>query len=134
MKAVRWVQQDWLRAEGTEPAIFVFDAATVADYSLKRIQFLYECLLELPVEIRCGSYEEEVADFARTHGARTILTTASPDSRVQKAMKSLSHAFELVIEEPEPFVTPPRRPDLRRFARYWSSVERLLIPRDRSLT
>ncbi len=126
MKAVRWVQQDWLRVEGTELAVYVFDEETIAGYSLKRLQFLYECLLELPVEIRRGSYEEEVAEFARAHGARRILTTATPDPRAKRAIQTLSGSFHLVVEEPEPFVTPPIRPDLRRFSRYWSTVERLL--------
>lgn len=129
MNAIRWVQQDWLRAGGTEPAVFVFDLETVAGYSLKRIQFLYECLLELPVEIRRGSYEEQVAEFASAHGARAIRTTATPDPRVLEAMRVLSGSFAIVIEEPEPFVTPSRPPDLRRFSRYWAAVERLLVPR-----
>ena len=54
------------------PAVFVFDDALIAagGLSLKRLGFLYECLIELPVTIRRGDVAAEVlamwkADFAR---------------------------------------------------------------------
>lgn len=128
MKTVRWVQQDWLRADGTEPAVYVFDEETVAGYSLKRIQFIYECLLELPVEIRRGRYEEEAAAFARQHGADAIVTTATPDPRARRAIRQLAEHFSVEVQETEPFVTLAREPDLKRFSRYWARVEPLLLP------
>lgn len=129
-KTVRWVQEDWLRADETEPAVFVFDERTVNGYSLKRIQFIYECLMELPVEIRFGRYEEQVAGFAAGHGAEVIVTaTAGLDSRARAAMNHLRERFALKVEDPEPFVTLAREPDLKRFSRYWSLAEPLLVPR-----
>lgn len=125
---VRWVQQDWLRAPGTEPALFVFDDETVADYSLKRIGFLYESLLELPVEICRGSYETALTEFLRRHGASGLVTTATPDPRVRRALERLAAGWRIQIETTEPFVNPGREPDLKRFSRYWSRVEPLLLP------
>ncbi len=129
MKAVRWVQQDWLRASGAEPAVFVFDPETIAEYSLKRIQFIYECLLEIPVEIRLGPYEDEVAGFARQHQAGTLVTTETPDPRARAAVEGLGREFTVRIETPEPFVTPAGEPGLKRFSRYWARVEPLLLGR-----
>lgn len=128
MRTVRWVQQDWLRAPGTEPAVYVFDEEAIAGCGLKRIQFLYECLLELPVEIRRGRCEDEVADFAAQHGADGIVTAAAPDPRVRLALERLAERFTVHIEQPEPFAAPAREPDLKRFSRYWACVEPLLLP------
>ncbi len=127
MKAVRWVQQDWLRASGAEAAVFVFDPETIAEYSLKRIQFIYECLLEIPVEIRLGPYEDEVAGFARQHRAGILVTTETPDPRVRAATERLGRQFTVRIETPEPFVMPAPEPGLKRFSHYWARVGPLLL-------
>jgi hypothetical protein len=125
---VRWVQQDWLRAEGHEPSIYVFDNKTVAGYSQKRIGFLYECLLELPVEITKGSYEMQIARFCVRHAATELVTTATPDPRAQSALERIRNWMPVDVEEPEPFVEWKGRLDLRRFSRYWSRVESQVLP------
>ena len=86
-----------LLAHPGRPAVFVFDSALLAGrspttgdpaapepqpVSLKRIGFLYECLLELPVTLRHGDVAAEVLAFARAHGADGIVTSAGTDPRV----------------------------------------------------
>ena len=62
------------------PAIWVWDDAYLqrSQLSLKRILFIYECLLELPVAIHRGDVVSEVAAFARTNHSQTIMTMDSP--------------------------------------------------------
>lgn len=128
---VRWLQQDWIRAAGPEPVVYVFDTETVAGYGLKRIGFLYECLLELDVEVRKGRYEEEVLEFCRRLGAAEVVTTETADPLARRAIEILRRAIPVAIEPIEPFVSPGRALDLKRFSRYWSRVEPLLLPAGR---
>jgi len=72
-KKIIWVHGDnlsphnpVLRANPETPAIFIWDDALLKDWriSLKRITFIYECLLELPVTIRRGDITKELINFA----------------------------------------------------------------------
>ena len=133
MSAIVWVNEDCLAADGPAlaqapqaPALFVFDDATIRfrGYGLKRIGFIYECLLELPVEIRRGPTVGTVAAFAREHAATTVLTTASPCPRLAATITALRERLDVRVLAPPAFVEPARRPDLRRFSRYWRTVEK----------
>ena len=127
-----------LQACPGRPAVFVFDAellagrspttgdpATAAQpVSLKRIGFLYECLLELPVSLRKGDVASEVLAFARAHSADGIVTSAGTDPRVAAICARLEQALPVRVLEPEPFVELDGRIDLGRFSRYWRRAER----------
>ncbi|MFN0122362.1 MAG: hypothetical protein ACKV2V_17855, partial [Blastocatellia bacterium] len=69
-----------LQAHPAAPRVFVFDEALLSQYhlSLKRIAFMYECLLEIPrIEIRKGDVAAELAAVAREHGCTRIVTVES---------------------------------------------------------
>lgn len=130
MKLV-WVHEDCLhrhspalRVHPDSPSIFVFDQAEIAsaNWSLKRIGFIYECLLDLPTVIRCGDPVVEVPRFARETGCDGVVTVASPESRIQRQAQTLG--AEILAEEP--FVELTGRVDLTRFSRYWRKAERVL--------
>jgi deoxyribodipyrimidine photo-lyase len=140
-----------LRAAPDRPAVFVFDreliaggTATTADpvgacaigtvsaaeeavqrrpLSHKRLGFLAECLLELPVTIRRGDVAEEVIAFAREHGADGVVTSRAVDPRFERLRQRIVGRLPVVALEPEPFVDLEDRAgrplDLRRFSRYW---------------
>lgn len=127
MSAVEWVHPGSLRCDGRHPAIFVFDDHLLNGYSLKRIAFLYECLLELPVALHRGAVEEEIPRFARLHDASEVVAYGSPDPLIQKAVAAIERSMPVRLIEPDPFVNLHREPDLRRFSRYWSRVEPHLI-------
>ena len=133
-----------LQAHPGRPAVFVFDSALLAGrspttgdpaapdpqpVSLKRIGFLYECLLELPVTLRQGDVAAEVLAFARAHGADGIVTSAGTDPRVAAICHVLEQELPVQVLEPQPFVpdgpAEPRGtgPDLGRFSRYWRWAE-----------
>ncbi|MEM1029110.1 MAG: hypothetical protein AAF928_05875 [Myxococcota bacterium] len=106
-----------LHAFPDAPAVFVFDDAWQRDeqLSLKRIVFMYECLLDLPVEIRRGDVVEEVRAFAQRFGAEEIVAPESPHPRIRRQGRDLDVRWH----EAPPFVRLDRKPDLKRFSRYW---------------
>ena len=127
-----------LLAHPGRPAVFVFDEALLAGesptthdpaatqpqpVSLKRIAFLYECLLELPVSLRRGDVAAEVLQFARAHGADGIITSAATDPRMLAIARQLEAELPLQVLPVEPFVPLSDPVDLRRFSRYWRQAE-----------
>lgn len=130
--AVIWVHGDCLspynpalQAHPAAPAIFVFDEALLSKWkiSLKRITFLYECLLELPVVIRRGDVAAEVIAFARSHQASHVITTESVSPRFGEIATRIKREIPLTTLPVEPFVQVEGRLDLKRFSRYWQVVE-----------
>lgn len=106
------------------PAVWVWDDALLerAQISLKRILFMYECLLELPVTIRRGDVAAEVLRFAAEQGADGVITNASPAPGFAAIRRQLEQTLPVVVLAEAPFVTPPAGIDLRRFSRYWRKV------------
>ncbi|MFZ9319299.1 MAG: hypothetical protein ACO23X_10915 [Vulcanococcus sp.] len=121
-----------LQAYPGRPAVFVFDTELLAGrtatspepVSLKRIGFLYECLLELPVSLRKGDVATEVLAFARAHGADGIVTSAGTDPRIAAICEVLEQELPVEVLKPQPFVELEGRVDLGRFSRYWRRAER----------
>ena len=117
-----------LLAHPEAPAVFVFDRELIAQagLSLKRLGFLYECLLELPVTLRQGDVAQEVLAFARRHGADGVVTSAAVDPRFGLLREQITAQLPLQVLEPEAFVALPEPLDLRRFSRYWRRAEPVL--------
>lgn len=138
--AVVWVQADSLTptnpallANPGAPALFVFDDADLREQriSLKRVMFIYECLLQLPVTIRRGDVATEVLAFAQEHNAVRIVTTDSVSPRAadicDALRKGMPAGCRLESVPVEPFVPYTGHLDLKRFSRYWSAVRRLAL-------
>ena len=109
------------------PAIFVFDRFLIEQgrFSRKRLAFLYECLLELPVTIRQGDVVAEVLSFARRHAADIIITSQAVDPRLKAFCRALEDTLPVIILEPEPFVLLPSSVHLSRFSHYWRDAQSL---------
>lgn len=107
------------------PALFVFDQAWIKQQriSRKRLGFLYECCLELPVTIRKGDVVEEVLAFARRHRADGVITSGAVDPRLNRNAAAIDRALPVWLLDGEPFVDLPRPPRLGRFSRYWREAE-----------
>lgn len=128
-----------LRAHPHRPAVFVFDpvAADQEPWGLKRLVFIYECLLELPLTIRAGDPVAELLAFVARCGADGVVTTRAVDPRLRAISARLAERLPLVVLEPEPLVPADLEspgagtaafgagslPDLRRFSRYWRWAE-----------
>ena len=107
------------------PALFVFDEQWIREQriSRKRLGFLYECCLELPVTIRKGNVVSEVINFARRHGADGIVSSGAVDPRLRRVAAEIDRELPLWILDGEPFVDLPKPPRLGRFSRYWRDAE-----------
>lgn len=136
MSPLIWVHADCLHRNSPcyqrypqAPSIFVFDGAELIrnEWSLKRIGFIYECLLDLPVVIRRGDPLDELPRFAREAGASRIATVATLDPHLRRQIAALHQQIPVEELEPPPFVQIKGNPDLKRFSRYWQKVESQLL-------
>ncbi|MFN0120466.1 MAG: hypothetical protein ACKV2V_08190 [Blastocatellia bacterium] len=121
-----------LQAYPAAPRVFVFDEELLGHYrlSLKRIVFMYECLVEIPrVEIRKGEVVAELVEAAREHDCTRLVTVESIAPRFAQLRARLQDEHNLSVEvlPPEPFVelsqTEQARLDLKRFSRYWVPIK-----------
>lgn len=134
--AIVWVHDDDLNPGGPAltaaagaPAIHVWDDEALArrPIGLKRVVFLAECLAELPVEDQRGDLTEVLRDFATEHGATRVVTTESPDPRIEEVRHRLDRVglpVETVARRP--FVRLEGPIDLTRFSRYWTRASKAL--------
>ena len=124
-----------LQAHPDRPALFVFDDALISGngesqgLSLKRLGFLYECLLELPLTLRRGDVAAQVLAFARRHGADGVVTSAAVDPRFAAIRDQIATELPVQVLATPPFVPLEAPVDLRRFSRYWRRAEPALWSR-----
>jgi hypothetical protein len=135
-KQIIWIHGDCLSPKNpaiekypNTPAIWVWDDALLAEWllSLKRITFIYECLLELPVVIRRGDVATEVLAFAKEHNATEVVTVDSPSPRFETICDRIKKSLELEVFEVEPFFDYDGFIDLKRFSRYWKVAEKYVF-------
>ncbi|MEG4011413.1 MULTISPECIES: hypothetical protein [unclassified Microcoleus] len=131
-----WLHGDCLSPQGPAfqthpdaPAIWVWDDALIDEWqlSLKRMVFIYECLLELPVVIRRGNVAAEVIAFAQESGANQVVTTESPSPRFQDICQEIRSSLPVEVLPPEAFVRYDGYIDLKRFSRYWRVAEKYVF-------
>lgn len=131
-----WVHGDCLSPKNpaleeypNTPAIWVWDDALLQEWqiSLKRIAFIYECLLELPVVIRKGDVAKEVLAFAKENNANKIVTTDSPSPRFDTICNQIEESKELEVFEVDPFLEYDGFIDLKRFSRYWKVAQKYVF-------
>lgn len=136
-KPIVWVHGDCLSPKNPAileypdaPAIWVWDDALLKEWqiSLKRIVFIYECLLELPVTIRRGNVATEVVAFAKEHGADGVATAQSPSPRFEAICNDIEDAgLEVEVWSSDPFVDYDGYIDLKRFSRYWRKAQQYIF-------
>lgn len=98
------------------PKCFVFDPALCGDWSLKRLQFVADCLIEMEdVEVWQGSF----ADVLWYYETASVITQRTPHTR----LSDLLGACEITWQ-PEPEFAPVELDErhLKRFSRYWERV------------
>ncbi|MFH7027236.1 MAG: hypothetical protein ACHBN1_18005 [Heteroscytonema crispum UTEX LB 1556] len=111
------------------PAIWVWDDALIEEWqlSLKRLTFIYECLLELPVVIRRGDVAQEVLAFAQEHNTNQVATAESVSPRFDTICNQIEKNVDLEIFEVEPFFEYDGYIDLKRFSRYWKVAQKYVF-------
>jgi hypothetical protein len=135
-KPIIWIHGDCLSPNNPAlleypeaPAIWVWDDALIEEWrlSLKRITFIYECLLELPVVIRRGDVASSVVDFAKEHNSNQVVTADSVSPRFDAICDEIEKTLDLEIFEVEPFFEHDGFIDLKRFSRYWKVAEQYVF-------
>jgi hypothetical protein len=127
-----WLHPDCLAADNPAfakypgaRAVFIWDEEEIEEeaWTLKRIQFLYESLLEIPAEIHRGPVVPKLTELLRAANLRKIATVDSVNPRFKEHRRLLEMAFSLEVLPPVPFVDYRGHLDLKRFSRYWKRVE-----------
>jgi hypothetical protein len=135
-KKIIWVHGDCLSPLSPSfqkypdfPAVWVWDDALINEWelSLKRITFIYECLLELPVTIRRGDVATEILTFARENQADGVVTVESPSPRFGEIRDRVASELSLEILPLESFINYEGFIDLKRFSRYWRIAEKYVF-------
>ena len=131
-KPILWVHEEALGPANPAlqdypdaPGLFVFDDAWIQEQAIsrKRIGFLYESALSLPLTLRRGDVASEVLRFAQRHGADAVVTSAVVDPRLQRIAAAIDRELPLWMLDPNPFVSLAKPPRLGRFSRYWREAE-----------
>jgi hypothetical protein len=136
MSDLIWLHEDALRADhpvfaaagDNSSAVFIWDDAYLQqmDYGFKRLVFIYETLVELPLTILRGDQFECLDRLAREAGGR-ILVPATPNPRLQQTIEGLRRGFEVEMVEDVAFVPLPPELDLKRFFRYWNKARKVAM-------
>ena len=118
-----------LKAYPDAPAIWVWDDTLIAEWqlSLKRLTFIYECLLELPLTIRRGDVATEVVAFAQEHNTNLVVTAESPSPRFDAICDEIENSMSLEVLAIEPFLDYDGYIDLKRFSRYWKVAQKYVF-------
>jgi len=135
VKPLLWIHQESLgpanplwRAWPEAPGLFVFDRGYIehGQIGLKRLGFIYESLLELPLVLRNGDPVLEIQAFAKRCGCDGVLTQAPLDPHLKRIIAALQQQLPVVEVACDPFVDLPSPPQLQRFTKFWKLAEPLL--------
>jgi deoxyribodipyrimidine photo-lyase len=119
-------QNPALLAYPDAPARFIFDEALLRDWriSLKRIGFIYECLLEMPLVIERGKVGRILIETCRAEGLSKIITTPSPSPRWAELCQELEAAGLGVEVLRVPGLLEGEGPyELKRFFHFWKRAQ-----------
>lgn len=102
--------------------IFIWDEKHLTRnfYSLKRRVFLYECLIDVQVEIFQGDRLETLTALSAEHAH--LLTVDTPDPAFGALCLKLRDIFELTCLSPTAFVQAQLPPVPPRFFKYWKKA------------
>ena len=137
MSALIWIHEDALRADhpvftaagdGAD-AIFIWDDAyfSTQGYSFKRLVFIYECLMELPVTLYKGDMATVLSELINGR-ALYVPTTPNPDFQAVMSTLSKTTKVHLVAETPLTFIET--EPNMKRFFRYWNKARKSALSKD----
>lgn len=125
-----WVHEEALRmthpvfkvAPERTKAIYVWDDDYFrqANYSLKRLIFIYETLCELPIDIIYG----KTLDVMRELAPSILYVPATNNPLLLTIIASLETIVPVKIVEDEAFAVIKKPAEFRRFFQYWNKAEK----------
>lgn len=103
-----------------ERKVFIFDQEMYKDWSINRLQFIADCLVEIPsVEVWYGPTRLILEQLA----CETVVTQRTPNLKLIDFL--YQYKIELIDEEkiyPEEIYLKLSKTNFRRFSKYWSIV------------
>jgi hypothetical protein len=131
-----WLHEEALRithpvfkaAPNCTKAIYVWDDTYFrqANYSLKRLIFMYETLCELPVEIIRGNTLEVLRELKPS----TLYVPETNNPLIVKIIHDLKSAMSVQLVEDEAFAIIKNQAGFRRFFQYWNKAEKTAFQHD----
>ena len=103
------------------PKIFVFDDVLYGDWSINRLQFMADCLSEMPdVEVWMG----DTRQVLQTLSVGQVITQNTPNPLMKELLQPYRPQWE-----PEPVFLDMKLDEksLKRFSRYWQKVGPFLL-------
>jgi len=102
-------------------AIYVWDDEYLrrANYSLKRLVFVYETLCELPVDIIRG----DTGSVLATMTPAMLYVPATNNPALLAIFAGIKAAVPFNVVDDDAFAVMKRTTEARRFFQYWSKVE-----------
>ncbi|CAG0987438.1 Cryptochrome DASH [Methylophilaceae bacterium] len=101
--------------------IFVFDDHLHGKWSLNRLQFMADCLNEMPeVDVWLGDAREVLAE----RGIGQVITQATPNQEIRAMLAPFSPKWQAEPKLVDVDISSKR---LKRFSRYWDKVGPLLM-------
>jgi hypothetical protein len=110
-------------AAGAESrAIFIWDEIYLkrAEYSLKRLVFMYETLCALPFEVVAG----EMGEVIKTLSPTKIFVPETSNPQLRAWLETASAYAPITWVEDVPFVVLKKSMEPKRFFQYWNKAER----------
>lgn len=103
-------------------AIYIWDNCYFeqANYSLKRLIFIYETLCELPIEIIRGNTLDIVREFAPSD----LYMPATNNPLITEIINDLKSYLPVQVVEDEHFVNISNSTHFMRFFKYWNKAEK----------
>lgn len=122
-----WIHEDALSlehpvfeaaGEGAK-VFFIWDAAYFEQnaYSLKRLAFLYDGLIDLDIDVYAG---ETQTTLRRLCAGGVLFMPDTPNMHFLSIAKSVQDEMRVVSIENTPFIEPPDDVDMTRFFRFWN--------------
>ena len=110
------------------PAFYVWDDQYFRElgYSFKRLVFIYESLLELPVQI---IKSETLAFFRELTPERVYFPAGYSLLFEEKFLPELTQTSKIEIVPEESFVEISQELEFRRFFHYWNKAKKLIFPK-----
>ena len=132
MSDLIWLHEDCLsnnhqlfkEAKSATKPFFVWDEEYLqaANYSFKRLVFIYETLSEMNCEIYLGKTAEVILEIADNLDSKTLFTATTPNPDLQKIIKEIGNNLLVKVISEQPFVKLEAEPNLRRFFNYWNKA------------
>ena len=127
-EALRLTHPVFAAAPGNTKAIFVWDDGyfRTANYSLKRLVFIYETLCELPLDIIIGDTKSILEQIAPS----VLYIPATNNPLLVSKIHTFKSMARVELIEDDPFVILKKQADFHRFFQYWKKAEKTAFLKD----